>query len=213
LYWWLSERHIFNVKLYMPKSNWRCQISKSRQWSTTDDTDHLEKRFNEAEQANEELAAMVKKIRRQIKELISLDRDDSRCRSPVRAAVLETELQEVKLQIESLLLNAKSFQTACESSSRVLEEKDGHKGTCCRTEQHKKSVTKEQKLSDTLTASHEKLEICLSDVENEQKETSSYRQKLLSENASFKKQRDSVLEEIREKKRLTYRCTQIEENL
>jgi hypothetical protein len=134
--------------------------------STTCDTARLEERLNEAEEANEEMATMVEKLRRQIKELTSLDRDDSSGRSSVRATVLETELREAKLQIQSLSANAKAFQMACESSKRVLEEKENLKVRVEELEEQLgKSIAKEQKLSDTLKASQEKLESTRKEVE------------------------------------------------
>jgi chromosome segregation ATPase len=192
--------------------------------STTGDTENLEKRLNEAEKANDELAAMVEKMRTQIKELTSLDRDDSSGRSSVRATVLETELREAKLHIESLTANAKALQKSSEASKKFVEEKQALEArTKALEEDLEKSATKEQKLSEKLKEATEKLKatrkeveekdsilLRLQSLEKDLEETSSHRQKLLSENTSFKSQLDLARDAIEEKNHLATRLTQLE---
>ncbi|KAL3917172.1 MAG: hypothetical protein SGILL_004838 [Bacillariaceae sp.] len=95
--------------------------NQSRSTKGTVSSTEMDRRLKEAEQSNEGLAETIETMRKQIKDLTSPDRDDSSGRSSVRASVLEAELREAKIKIESLTMNAKMQQT--ESANHDSEEK------------------------------------------------------------------------------------------
>ncbi|KAL3919962.1 MAG: hypothetical protein SGILL_003492 [Bacillariaceae sp.] len=190
----------------------------SRSTKVTVETVDLEQRLKDAEEANDQLGATIDTMRKQIMDLTAPERDDSSGRSSVRATVLEAELREAKMQIETLATNAKQQQT--ESARQASEEKQSLVQQISDLEkQVAKASEKEAKLSEKLSETKdkykstkeelkekEKLINRLNDLEKNLQETSSHKQALISENSSFKK-------EIEGKRELATRCEQLENDL
>ena len=178
---------------------------RSRSTNVTVETADLEQRLKEAEESNDQLGATIETMRKQIMDLTAPDRDDSSGRSSVRATVLEAELREAKMQIETLATNAKMQQT--EAAKQDSEERQRLVHTITDLEnQLAKASEKEAKLSEKLNETKdkyksakdelkekEKLGSRLSDLEKTLQETSSHKQTLMSENSSFKKEIEEII--------------------